>query len=411
MSDKMWSEKYRPLSLSQIVGNEEAKSTFINWLRRWKKGSKSALLYGPPGTGKTTLVQVASSNYGYKLIEMNASDVRTKEAIMKTVGPIARETSLFKALYNKTGSLLFMDEVDGIFGQADRGGIGSILKISREAKNPVVLAANDPWNPKLKLLRGSCEMIRFYPVRPPKIIALLKRVLKEEGVEAEEEALKVLVEKCKGDIRSAINDLQTFTKVGEKLKKSDLGHLAIRNRQIDIQEALSKIFFAKSVRQAKIALNESKIHYKMLFQAIHDNLPFQYSDSKSLTSAYESLSRADVFFGRTARTQSWSLLSYALELMTAGVATIDRENIQQISYRFPPRKILLLGKSKAERKLRKEICKRISAKCHVSTKTANTEFIPYLRVIFKHDEELASNIADWLSLDNEMEASLRMENC
>jgi replication factor C large subunit len=410
MSDEMWSEKYRPLSLSQIVGNEEAKSTFINWLKRWKTGGKAVLLYGPPGTGKTTLVQVASSNYGFKLIEMNASDVRTKETIMKTAGPIARETSLFKALYNKTGSLLFMDEIDGIFGQADRGGIGSVLKIIHDTKTPVVLAANDPWNPKLKLLRRSCEMIRFYSVRPPKIVALLKRILKEERIEAEEEALRILVEKSKGDVRSAINDLQTLTQFGEKLKKSDVSNLAIRDRQIDVQEALSRIFFAKSVRQAKNALNESRIHYNMLFQTIHDNLPFQYSDSKSLTSAYDSLSRADVFLGRITRTQSWSLLSYALELMTAGVAAANKGNVQKINYNFPPRKILLLGKTKTERKLRKGICERVSAKCHVSTKTANTDFIPYLRVIFKHNEDLASNLASWLALDNEMVESLRLEN-
>ena len=54
--DRLWVEKYRPKSVSEIVGNEEAKTTFINWLEKGKKRKKKAvLLYGPAGVGKTAL--------------------------------------------------------------------------------------------------------------------------------------------------------------------------------------------------------------------------------------------------------------------------------------------------------------------------------------------------------------------
>jgi len=402
MSDRMWTEKYRPNTLSLIVGNEEAKSAFIAWLKRWKIGDKAALLYGPPGTGKTTLAQVASKESGYRLIEMNASDVRTKEAIMRVAGPTAIEDSLFKTLYKGAGSMLFIDEVDGIFGREDRGGVGAVLKIIGEAKIPIVLAANDPWNPRLRYLRQTCEAIRFYEIRPPILIALLKRICRSEGVEAEEEALQVIVENSRGDVRSAINDLQSLAEGRKKLKVSDVKRLSPRDRQADVQETLRKIFFAENFEQARRALDESDIDYEMLLQTLHDNLPFKYVDSSTLASAYDKLSQADVFLGRITRTQSWSLLGYAFELMAAGIAFTGEAGRRPARYRFPPDKIMLLARTKVERELRKRLCLRVGSKCHVSSRVANNDFLPFMKMIFRNDASLASSMASWLQLEDEM---------
>lgn len=402
MSDRIWTEKYRPNTLFLIVGNEEAKSTFIAWLKCWKIGVKAAFLYGPPGTGKTTLAQVASKEFGYRLIEMNASDVRTKEAIMRVAGPTAIEDSLFKTLYKGTGSMLFIDEVDGIFGREDRGGVGAVLKIIEEAKIPIVLAANDPWNPRLRYLRQACETIRFYEIRPPMLIALLKRICRSEGVDAEKEALQIIVENSRGDARSAINDLQSLAEGRKTLKVYDVERLSPRDRQADVQKTLRKIFLAENFEQARRALDESDIDYKMLLQTLHDNLPFKYTNPSTLASAYNNMSQADVFLGRITRTQSWNLLSYALELMAAGIAYAGEEDGRPAHYRFPPKKIMLLARTKAERELRKNLCLRVGSKCHISSRVANNDFLPFMKVIFRNDASLASSIASWLRLEDEM---------
>ena len=49
----MWSEKYRPQNISDMIGNEESRSLIIEWFTKWKKGTKPLLLVGPPGIGKT----------------------------------------------------------------------------------------------------------------------------------------------------------------------------------------------------------------------------------------------------------------------------------------------------------------------------------------------------------------------
>ena len=133
----MWSEKYRPQKVKEMVGNEEARITFLEWLVNWKNGSKPVLLAGPPGVGKTTLVKAAVKELGYDMVELNASDVRTKENLQSIIPPLLNNASV---LGKKT--LLFLDEVDGISGRGDRGGFAALVSLLKEPNVPIVMAAN-----------------------------------------------------------------------------------------------------------------------------------------------------------------------------------------------------------------------------------------------------------------------------
>ena len=93
-NDLLWVEKYRPKKIEDIVGNEEAKATFIEWLKNKRRSKKAALLYGSPGVGKTALVNAAAKEFGFIIIEMNASDTRSEKAINE----IAKPATSFVAL-------------------------------------------------------------------------------------------------------------------------------------------------------------------------------------------------------------------------------------------------------------------------------------------------------------------------
>ena len=77
----MWSEKYRPQIISDMVGNEESRASIMEWFTKWKKGTKPILLVGPPGIGKTTIAYLVAKQFGYDMIGLNASDVRSKSRI------------------------------------------------------------------------------------------------------------------------------------------------------------------------------------------------------------------------------------------------------------------------------------------------------------------------------------------
>jgi DNA polymerase III delta prime subunit len=118
----LWVEKYRPKKIADIIGNEEAKTAFVDWLKNKRHTKKAVLLYGPPGVGKTTLVNAAAAEFGFKVIEMNASDTRSEKAINAIAGPATSFVALDTFSTEIKGSILFLDEVDGIAGNEDRGG-------------------------------------------------------------------------------------------------------------------------------------------------------------------------------------------------------------------------------------------------------------------------------------------------
>ena len=106
----MWSEKYRPKNILDLIGNEDARNSFVEWLTKWKKGTKPILLVGPPGIGKTTLANLAAKQFDYDLISLNASDVRSKKNIQEILRPVLGNETIFGT------PMIFIDEVDGIHG-------------------------------------------------------------------------------------------------------------------------------------------------------------------------------------------------------------------------------------------------------------------------------------------------------
>jgi replication factor C large subunit len=397
-ADRLWVEKYRPKSVSEIIGNEEAKTTFINWLEKGKKRKKKAvLLYGPAGVGKTALVNAASNQFGFTIIEMNASDARTEKAINKVGKPATSYVALDQFSAETKGNILFLDEVDGVFGQQDRGGIGAIVKIVKESLVPVVMAANDPDLKKLRPLKKVCLLIRFQHIRIPLIITMLRRICLKENIEAEFEALERIACNSRGDMRSAINDLQSVAAGKKVLRVQDTILLNFRNKDVGMYEILKGVFSAESVREAAALINQSSVDYDAFLLSVSDNLPFRYSDPIELANAYDLVSRADVFRGRVG-TENWRLLKYFFNLLAEAV-TISPKSFKPFKFTFPPIRIMTLFWTKHKRAKLESICAKIALKCHISRTTAKNDVIPFIKTII--EKEKSTPIINWLKLESD----------
>jgi replication factor C large subunit len=407
----MWIEKYRPKKISEVVGNEEAKDSFINWLRsnRWQK--KAALLYGPPGVGKTALVQAAANEFNFNIIEMNASDTRTEHSISKIADPAVTLVALDKFFSETEGSLLFLDEVDGIFGREDRGGITAIIKIfsnkskrrkkrgriseNQEPQIPVVLAANDPDLRKIKPLKKICELIRFRKVRIPFIVSLLQKICCMENIDAEFGALEKIAQNSEGDVRSAINDLQSLSEGCRFISLKDTQVLSLRNKDLNMYNILKGLFSTTSIEESKALLNNSNVDYDLLILLLHDNLPLHYKDPLDLGIAYDFISKADVFRGRIGA-ENWKLLKYFFNIL-AQVTTIPSQFSEPFEINLYPQRISSLFWTKSKRTTLENICAKIAKRCHISRRSAKLDFVPFLKAILKKDK--SSQIFTWLQLD------------
>jgi replication factor C large subunit len=399
-NDLLWVEKYRPKKIEDIVGNEEAKATFIEWLEGKRKTAKKAvLLYGPPGVGKTALVNAAAKEFSFNLIEMNASDTRSEKAVNALAKPATSYMALdaFSGETKGKGNLLFLDEVDGIAGNEDRGGVSAIIEIIEKSLVPVIMAANDPDIDKLRPLKKVCLLIRFHQTRIPLVIALLQKICLLEHIKAEFEALEHIAQNSKGDVRSAINDLQSLSEENHVLTLQDTMGLSSRNKDISMDETLRGFFSVKSIDEASSLLFRSSVDYDEFLMSVSDNLPKRYTNPDELAAAYEFVSFADMYRGRIG-TENWHLLKYFFNSLSqaAAVAPQSYKPFELIS---PPIRIITLFWTKGKRSMLEVICGKIGALCHVSHVIAKRDFVPYVKEILQ--KQKSSPLIDWFEFTPE----------
>lgn len=402
-----WTRKYRPKSLSEVIGNEEAKRKILEWIRSWDRGipeKRALFIYGPPGIGKTVTVEALANDLNMELIESDASSYRTEEAVRRLAG----RASQFGSIFGRKKLILF-DELDGITGSADTGGLKEITEVIKTTRVPVILIANDAYEPRFASLRNLCLLIEFKKPSKAEVARHLAKICAREGIDAEESALKFIAERSGGDVRSAVNDLQALAQGKSKLTYEDVSWLASRDRKEEIFNVLRMIFYARDASAAKAAVNMADVDLDMLLEWIYENIPYHIRNPHELAAAMDALSKADVYRGRIKETQDWSFIRYVIDLMTAGVASSwSRKSSGWVPFKFPER-IRMASTSKEERDLLSEIGRRIGRKCHLSSSRAIKEVLPYLRIIFQNNPKMGRGIARWLDLSDEMIAYISGE--
>jgi len=396
-----WTVKHKPKTLDEVVGNEEAIEKLVSWVKSWDKGMpkrRAVFLYGPPGIGKTVSVEALANDLNMEFVERNASDYRTEEAVQRFAGL----ASQYGTLFGKKRLILF-DELDGITGREDRGGVGAITSVVKAAQCPIVLIANNAYDPRLATLRFYCLLIEFKKPPAGEVMKHLSRICKREGIEADEAALKFVAQRSEGDVRSAVNDLQALAQGKTRLTFEDVSWLAYRDRKEAIFSVLRLIFYGKSADAAKRAVDMADVDPDMLFEWIYENLPHHLRDPSDLSRAMGSLATADLYRGRIRASQDWSMLRYVIDFMTAGVA-MAREKTTPAGFvplRFPER-IRLLSRTRSERQMKREIGSKVKRRCHISANRATTEILPYLRIIFENNAGMSAGLTKWLDLDEAM---------
>ena len=362
----MWSEKHRPQNIADMVGNEESRSAIVEWFAKWKKGTKPLLLIGPPGIGKTTIAYLVAKRFGYDLIGLNASDVRSKSRINEILSPVLGNVTILGS------PMIFVDEVDGIHGRGDYGGAEALIKILKDPTVPIVLAANTDSSDKMKSIKKVVKTISFKSIPPRLLRVYLESILKKEAATLSPGALIKVIDKSQGDIRSMINLAQSLeTGFHPQNKKSF--------ESIDVEDGINAFFKANSIDEARGVLYAMQIDPRQKIDAFYSSIITSNLDKDTLAKYLEVISKADVLFGKIMKTQNWRLLRYLNDILIELYQKDDRIRYSKYNLSWP-----LLNRIRWDGRKIKSLSSLMAQKLHLSSSSFSAIGLPFVLFCIKN---------------------------
>jgi replication factor C large subunit len=364
----MWSEKHKPQLIIDMVGNEDARTKFVEWFAKWKKGTKPLLLVGPPGTGKTTLANLAAKQFGYDMISLNASDVRNKQRIQEILSPVLGNTSLLGS------PMIFVDEVDGIYGRGDYGGAEALIQILKQPTVPIILAANSEISPKMKSIKKAVKTINLKPLPPRMLQLYMNKILQKEGAKLSPGSLIKIVTESRGDLRSMINSLQAFITGFEPPSEKSF-------ESLDVETAVNAFFKANTEDEARTILYSLRIDPREKINAFYSSVISSNIQKEDLAKMLQVISQADILYGKIMRTQQWRLLRYLDETLMKLFKKDTSIRYSQYNLSWP-----LLNRLRWDGRSIKSLAAFMAKKMHISKSTFSTFYFPYILLCLKNKQ-------------------------
>ncbi|MHA1576361.1 MAG: replication factor C large subunit [Candidatus Thorarchaeota archaeon] len=389
-----WPEKHRPRSLDQIVGNVDIISMMKKWVSSWKTrvpDKRAALLIGPPGTGKTASIGALANDLDMELVEFNSSDKRNKDSIETLVWRAASQQTL-----DGRPRIILLDEVDGLSGTSDRGGVGAIIKVIKDSVHPIMMTANDPNSPRLKDLFKICQVYSFEPIDSEGMIEVLTRIAKMNQAKVSQDVIDQIIENSAGDMRAAISDLEIYVKRGATGQSEGS---VIRDVRRGTEETLRRLFMTTDPKLARRILSESELDHNSLILWLEENLHLHFLSPDELDRGFNSLSLADLSLGRIMRSQNWKLLAYMYDFLAVGVAGGRTDTpYRKVSYSRPTWPLLVWQGNKSRDK-RSDVLTSLSRLAGVSKRRATRTHLDTITKIIGITPSSIKDYANWLNVE------------
>ncbi|XP_041642033.1 replication factor C subunit 1 [Cheilinus undulatus] len=420
----LWVDKYRPRSLKTVIGQQGDQSCankLLRWLQNWHKnhsggatkpaaarfgkfggkddgsGFKAALLSGPPGVGKTTTAALVCEELGFSYVEMNASCTRSKNSLKEVVAESLNNTSI-ENFYKGTSQtvtnkhVLIMDEVDGMAGNEDRGGIQEMIGLIKNSKIPIICMCNDRNHQKIRSLANYCFDLRFQRPRVEQIKGAMMSIAFKEGIKIPPPALNEIILASNQDVRQVIHNLSMWSARDKVMTydqcKSDAAK-ARKDMKMGPFDVCRKVFAAGEETSHMSLIDKSDLFFHDYSLAplfvqenyLHVRPKAAGGDQKShlvlLSKTADSICDGDLVDRRIRSGQNWSLLPTQAIYASVLPGELMRGYMNQFPI-FPS----WLGKNSSTSKhsrIVQELSSHMSLKTLSSRQAINLDYLHYLK--------------------------------
>lgn len=205
-----WTEKYRPKFLKDIIGQEKITERMKAYVK--ERELPHLLFAGPAGTGKTTTAlclarEFFGENFREGFLELNASDERGIDVVRGKIKEFARTMPIIMDF-----KIVFLDEADALTPDAQQALRRTMEQYTKTCR--FILSCN--YSSKIiDPIQSRCAIFRFKKIPRTAIKEHLKKILDLEKVRYTDDGINAITEISEGDIRKAINILQSASVIGE----------------------------------------------------------------------------------------------------------------------------------------------------------------------------------------------------
>jgi replication factor C small subunit len=231
---EIWTEKYRPNTLSEVAGQDRIVERLQSYVR--KDDLPNLLFAGEAGVGKTTsAVAVARELYGEdwreNFLELNASDDRGIDVVRDRIKEFAR--SSFGGYDYR---VIFLDEADSLTSDAQ----SALRRTMEQFSNNVRFILSCNYSSQIiDPIQSRCAVFRFSPVPDDAMGSFVRRIADDEGIEVTDDGVAALVYAADGDMRKAINGLQAAAVTDETVDADAVYTITSTARPEEVEEMVT----------------------------------------------------------------------------------------------------------------------------------------------------------------------------